>query len=741
MGRTGRVVLVTGVSRDLGRRFARAAAADPAVSRVIGVDVIPPRGDIGDVSFVRADIRNPVIAKIIAKEDVDTVVHMSVIATPGSAGGRNTMKELNVIGTMQLLAACQKAPGLENLVVKSTTTVYGASNRDPAMFTEDMEPRRLPKSGYAKDVAEVEGYVRGFARRRPDVRVTLIRAANVIGPHVHSPITSYFRLPVVPTVLGFDPRLQFLHERDLIDVLRHAVVTDVPGTFNVAGDGILMLSQALRRIQRASVSLPAFAVGGIGSALRSARVADFSPEQLSFITYGRGVDTTRMREILGFTPGVHHGRRRSPTSVSSLTPTGGRSVRALDGLTRALDADRDPRARRSRPWVTRRSSRSAPAADPGRGTGKDKPSSAARSLAGPKAARQAAGSRSRRAAKKTPAAKKAAPAAQGPAAEEGGPGRGARARGQPGRPPPRATASPLSGIPTGEWLAAFQFAAKEVFGEQWEPQLARFLAFLRRRVTGDYVVDEYGFDPEVTQRFMMTALRPIAEKWFRIEVRGAENIPAEGGALVVSNHSGTLPVDGLMTMVSIHDATGRQLRPLGADLVFRMPVVSTLARKGGATLACNEDAERMLAGGELVGVWPEGFKGIGKPYADRYKLQRFGRGGFVSAAMRTGVPIIPLSLVGAEEIYPLVGNIPSLARLLGVPYIPITPFFPLLGPLGLVPLPSKWLLEFGEPIRTDEYDAGAADDPMLVFNVTDQVRETIQQTLYSLLMKRQSVFR
>ena len=141
-----------------------------------------------------------------------------------------------------------------------------------------------------------------------------------------------------------------------------------------------------------------------------------------------------------------------------------------------------------------------------------------------------------------------------------------------------------------------------------------------------------------------------------------------------------------------------------------------------------------------MGVWPEGFKGIGKPFGERYKLQRFGRGGFVSAAIRTGVPIIPTSVVGAEEIYPLVGNIPSLARLLGVPYLPITPLFPLLGPLGLIPLPSKWLIEFGEPIRTDDYDAGAADDPMLVFNVTDQVRESIQQTLYSLLMKRKSVF-
>ncbi|MCR1783597.1 1-acyl-sn-glycerol-3-phosphate acyltransferase [Nocardioides carbamazepini] len=301
--------------------------------------------------------------------------------------------------------------------------------------------------------------------------------------------------------------------------------------------------------------------------------------------------------------------------------------------------------------------------------------------------------------------------------------------------------SPLAGIPAGDWLSAFQHASKELFGDQWEPQLARFLAFLRRRLTGDYTVDEYGFDAEVTERFFMAALRPVAQKWFRIEVRGIDNIPAEGGALVVSNHSGTVPVDGLMTMVSIHDHTGRFLRPLGADLVFRLPLVGSVARKGGATLACSEDAERMLRGGELVGVWPEGFKGIGKPFSERYKLQRFGRGGFVAAALRTGVPIVPLSVVGAEEIYPLVGNIPSLARLLGVPYIPITPLFPLLGPLGLVPLPSKWLLEFGEPIRTDEYDAGAADDPMLVFNVTDQVRETIQQTLYSLLMQRESVFR
>jgi len=336
MSADGRVVLVTGVSRDLGRRYARALAASEGVDRVIGVDVVPPRGDMGDVSFVRADIRNPVIAKVIAKEDVDTVVHMSVIATPGSAGGRHTMKELNVIGTMQLLAAAQRAPGLQRLVVKSTSTVYGASSRDPAMFTEDMEPRRAPRSGYAKDAAEVESYVRGFARRRPDVRVTLLRCANVIGPHVQSPLTSYFRLPVVPTVLGFDPRLQFLHEDDLLDVMTLAVHDAPSGTFNIAGDGVIMLSQALRRLQRASVKLPGFAVGSLGSTLRQARLADFSPEQLGLLTYGRGIDTTRMREGLGF-----HPRFTSAGAFEdfgrSLTPTGGYAVRLIDRASGLVD--------------------------------------------------------------------------------------------------------------------------------------------------------------------------------------------------------------------------------------------------------------------------------------------------------------------------------------------------------------------------------------------------------------------
>jgi len=293
-----------------------------------------------------------------------------------------------------------------------------------------------------------------------------------------------------------------------------------------------------------------------------------------------------------------------------------------------------------------------------------------------------------------------------------------------------------------EHLTALQEAQARAAMPEWERRAAGALAFLRRRVTGEYPIDDFGFDADLTENVLLAAIRPLAEKYFRVETRGLENIPADGGALVVANHSGTIPIDALMTQLAIYDhhPAKRHLRMLGADLVFRSPVIAPLARKSGSTLACNEDAERLLSSGELAGVWPEGFKGIGKPFSERYKLQRFGRGGFVSAALRAGVPIVPCSIVGAEEIYPIIGNVKILARLLGFPYVPVTPTFPWLGPLGLVPLPSKWIIEFGEPIATDALGTAAADDPMLVFNLTDQVREVIQQTLYKLLLQRRSVF-
>ncbi len=283
-------------------------------------------------------------------------------------------------------------------------------------------------------------------------------------------------------------------------------------------------------------------------------------------------------------------------------------------------------------------------------------------------------------------------------------------------------------------------AAAAALGVEWEQPLEDLVRFARSRLRGDYAVDAFGFDPEFTRQVFLPLLRPLVSSWFRVEVRGAENLPADGSALLVSNHAGTMPLDGMVLHAVVHDEIGRHVRLLGADLIFATPWSHDLARRTGVTLACQEDTERLLADGQLVAVFPEGFKGLGKPYVDRYKLQRFGRGGFVSAAVRGQVPIIPVSIVGSEEIYPLISTAPLLARALGVPYFPVTPLFPWLGPLGMVPLPSKWIIQFGEAITTDELPAGAAEDPMVVFNVTDQVRETIQQTLYGLLVQRRSAF-
>ena len=267
------------------------------------------------------------------------------------------------------------------------------------------------------------------------------------------------------------------------------------------------------------------------------------------------------------------------------------------------------------------------------------------------------------------------------------------------------------------------------------------LDFLGRRLTGEYEVDEFGFDRELTER-LAPLFRPIGERYWRIDWRGLEHVPDTGAALLVANHAGTIPVDALVVKFGIlneHPAK-RHLRLLAADLAFRLPFSGPIARKMGNTLATKEDAFRLLAKGELVGVFPEGFKGVGKGWKERYRLQRFGRGGFIELALKARVPIIPVAIVGSEEIYPMIGNAKLIARLGGFPYFPITPFFPWLGPLGAIPLPSKWIIEFGEPIPTDHFEDDAWQDAMLMFNETDRIRDHIQQMLYRNLMSRRSAF-
>jgi UDP-glucose 4-epimerase len=295
------VVLITGVSRYLGGRVAEALSRDESIGRIIGVDVVPPPHPIGRAEFVRADIRNPMIGRIIAQAAVDTVVHMNVLATPTSAGGRVSQKEINVIGTMQLLAACQKATSVRRLVVKSSAAVYGSSPRDPALFTEDTGPKTMPTSGFGKDSVEVEAYVRGFSRRRPDAEITMLRFANIIGPRIKTSMTDYFSLPVLPAPLGFDARMQFVHEQDAVAAMVLAATGPSVGIVNIAGNGVLMVSQAAAMVGRPMIAVP-FAHSAVGALVRRAGLADFSTDQLSYLSYGRGLDTTRMRERMHFEP-------------------------------------------------------------------------------------------------------------------------------------------------------------------------------------------------------------------------------------------------------------------------------------------------------------------------------------------------------------------------------------------------------------------------------------------------------
>lgn len=276
----------------------------------------------------------------------------------------------------------------------------------------------------------------------------------------------------------------------------------------------------------------------------------------------------------------------------------------------------------------------------------------------------------------------------------------------------------------------------------WQSRIGDAVAFARRQLDGGTKADQFGFDPEFNARVLIPLIRLFYQHWFRVQMHGLANVPEAGPALVVANHSGTLPLDALMLQAGLHDdhPAHRNLRLLGADLVYEIPLLASLARKAGHTRAHPADAHVLLRAGEVVGVFPEGFKGIGKPFAERYQLQRFGRGGFAVTAIRARVPIIPCAIVGAEEIYPLIGNAKPIAQLLRLPYFPITPLFPWLGAIGTVPLPSNWIIEFCPPVATSGYPPGSEHDPAVVADLSGQVRDTIQRKLGDLLTERGPAF-
>jgi len=291
----------------------------------------------------------------------------------------------------------------------------------------------------------------------------------------------------------------------------------------------------------------------------------------------------------------------------------------------------------------------------------------------------------------------------------------------------------------GALVALARLMELGVSGLSWE-NVARFWSAVYFSWHSEEL-DEFGFDRKFTER-----IRPFFEflytVWWRVEATGLENVPSEGRGLIVSNHSGVLPYDGIMVNIAIrheHPAR-RECRMLALDMFALLPFLAPLLARSGAVRANQENAERLLRAGELAGVFPEGVKGVGKRFKDRYKLARFGRGGFVRLALRTGAPIIPCAVVGGEEIHPVLAKADWIGRPFGLPYFPITPTFPLLGPLGLVPLPTKWSLDFADPLSVEKYGPEAAEDPILVNRLSEQVRGTIQRMIDGRLARRRSIW-
>jgi 1-acyl-sn-glycerol-3-phosphate acyltransferase len=335
------------------------------------------------------------------------------------------------------------------------------------------------------------------------------------------------------------------------------------------------------------------------------------------------------------------------------------------------------------------------------------------------------------------------PSGQAPPGGEPRPGWAPRTdrRGAPGPPPIGPAIAFLRGLRQGiESGAGPAHAVLDAAGAL--PREARdALDMAIRRLGGHYPEDEWGFDKEFAE-IVFPFFEFMYERWWRVRVDGVHNVPSHGRALLASNHAGIMPWDGTMMQVGMlkEHPLPRYARFLVLNWAFELPYVSVLIRKVGGVPASPYNAMRLLEQDELVAVFPEGVKGTSKDFKDRYRLQRFGRGGFVELALRTRSPIIPVAVVGSEEIYPKIGEAPLLARLMGAPFFPVTPTFPALGPLGVVPLPSKWRIEFCEPVDLSDYGPEAADDRALVFELSEQIRDTIQQKVYENLVKRGSAF-
>ncbi|MEA2403807.1 MAG: UDP-glucose 4-epimerase [Thermoleophilaceae bacterium] len=298
----GRRILITGIGSYLGTEVARRLLADPQVEYVAGLDTRKPRAEMEGLDFIEADLRNPIIGKLIAPTGVDTVLHNQIVRRPGPGMTSRAMHDINVIGSLQLLAACEKADSVRAIVIRGSAGIYGSEPAAPQFFTEEMTRLYPLRTRFQRDVGEIENLFETYRRRHPKVTCTMLRYQPSIGPSVDSQVTRYLTLPIVPTYLGFDPRLQFIHEADGLEALLAAVKKPVRGAVNVAAPGTIGLTRMVRLAGKLTAPFPTPLFGTATSVGRRLGLVDFSPDFRRLLRYGRGVDTTRLVEEVGYTP-------------------------------------------------------------------------------------------------------------------------------------------------------------------------------------------------------------------------------------------------------------------------------------------------------------------------------------------------------------------------------------------------------------------------------------------------------
>ena len=490
---------------------------------------------------------------------VDTVVHNDIVQFPEPGRPRASLHDVNVIGTLQLLTVCDGLPTLRAIVVRGSAAIYGSEAGAPAFFTEEDADRFPLRTRFQRDIGELERLVGAFARRHPAVTCTVLRLQPVVGRGLDTPVNRLLRAPVVPTMLGFDPRVQLLDADDAVAALRRAVLHPVRGPVNVAADGVVSLSRALRHARRPAVPIAAPLWGTlVGTARRAARQPALPDEIGRYLRFGRGVDTTRMRRELGFRP--EHS--------------------TLEALERAA--------------VARMSE------------------------------------------------------------------------------------------------------------------------------------DDWGFDPDFA-RTLAPLLDALYTRWWRVEAEGADQVPAEGPALVVANQAGGQPWDAAMVATALRRQDVRRDDPprfLVPGSVFELPWASTALRRLGGVPAGAGNAARLLAEGRVVMAFPEGGRGTGAGYAQRYRLERLDLGDLAELALRSGAPIVPCALVGGGP--GIVDRV--LARAARLPRPPV--------PLPVLPAPERWHIGFGEPLHVAHQGADAAEDPALVLELVDDIRARLQEKVYDSLVNR-----